>query len=472
LPPKESQHQPPFTETDVGITGSPTLRAPDRWWKSFDDPQLDLLIERALSESPSLAHAQARLREALAQTAIARAGLFPKARLDTSVQREHAPLNYIVSPPLAGTNFWVGQGGVSLSWDLDFWGRQADAVKQASALAQASNLDIDNAKLMLAGAVVQAYVELNRSYALMDIAIRAVAQRQDIIDITRRRLAAGIDTKLELREAEGQLPLARVARAQAQAAVDLAVHQLATICGQGAQTYASIKRPQLNPDGALPLPIDLPINLLARRPDVLAARLRVRAADAQRLAARAVFYPDISLRALAGVGAFGLSDLVEWSARGYGGGPLLSLPLFDAGRLRAQYRGSEAQLDDAIAIYNTTVLKAVQQTADQLTSIAALARERLDQQEAQVVSEDAYRIGQDQYRAGTVNYLLVLNAETQVLNARRDSVDIIANQILARVSLLLAVGGSFDPAIPFSSAKIETSAASRAFNTTTTQVVR
>jgi NodT family efflux transporter outer membrane factor (OMF) lipoprotein len=258
-------------------------------------------------------------------------------------------------------------------------------------------------------------------------------------------VGAGLDTRLELREAESQLPQARVARAQALAAAELAVHQLATLSGHGAEAYAAVKQPTLNLDAALPLPKDLPINLLVRRPDVLAARLQVQAADSQRLAAKAAFYPDVSLSAIAGFGAFGLNNLFNFSARGAGGGPMVSLPLFDAGRLRAQYRGSEAELDAAVAAYNSTVLEAVQQTADQLTRIDALARERIDQQTALDAAEDAYRIGEKRYQAGLSGYLSVLNVETQVLAARRDFVDILADQATARVSLLLAVGGSFDP---------------------------
>jgi outer membrane protein TolC len=173
----------------------------------------------------------------------------------------------------------------------------------------------------------------------------------------------------------------------------------------------------------------------------------VEAADAQRLAAKAAFYPDVSLRALAGVGAFGMNNLVQSSARGYGGGPLISLPLFDGGRLRAQYRGSEAQLDGAIAGYNDTVLRAVQQTADQLTRLDALARERLDQQQTLEANEAAYKLAEERYRAGLASYLSVLNAETQVLTARQSMVDILTSQAASRVILLLAVGGSFDPRV-------------------------
>jgi NodT family efflux transporter outer membrane factor (OMF) lipoprotein len=203
--------------------------------------------------------------------------------------------------------------------------------------------------------------------------------------------------------------------------------------------------PALDVAAALPVPADLPINLLARRPDVLSARRSVDAADASRAAAKAAFYPSVTLQSLAGIGAFGLHDLLQWNARGYSAGPAISLPLFDGGRLRAQYRGSEAALDAAVDSYNDTVLRAVQQTADQITGLGALERERLDQQQTLDASEAAYRLAEERYRAGLANYLTVLNAETQVLVARQTMLDIITSQANARVKLLLAVGGSFDP---------------------------
>jgi NodT family efflux transporter outer membrane factor (OMF) lipoprotein len=445
LPPKESPHPQQLENTQVGLSGVEIAPAGDGWWSAFEDPQLDRLIRFGLKDNPSLAEAEARVADALSRAESAQSKLLPSANADASALYQRAPENYLIPQPLAGHTFWMSQGGVSLGWDLDFWGRQAAAVRRAQALTQSASLDVDNARLLLAGAITQAYFELYRQRALAEIAERSAGQRQNIIDITRRRVAAGLDTQLELRQAEGQLPQARVARDQAKGAADLAIHELAALTGQGAEAYASIQPPALSVDAALPVPTALPINLLARRPDVLAARLNVEAADAQRLADKAAFYPDVNLKALAGVGAFGLDNLVHWSARGFGAGPFISLPLFDGGRLRAQYRGSEAQLDAAVAGYNGTVLDAVRQTADQITRIDTLTRERLEQQETLEANEAAYKLAEERYQAGLASYLAVLNAETQVLTARQSMVDIRTNQAIARVSLLLAVGGSFDP---------------------------
>ena len=445
LPPKAAEHAKPLEAQNTGLTGAEVLPVPEAWWQSFQDPQLDQLIRQGLAGSPTLAQAQARVAQAIAETQGSNAKLKPNANFDANALYQRAPENYIIPPPLAGHTFWLGQAGASLGWDLDLSGRQAHAVARDSALAQSAQLDLENSRLLLTGAIAQAYIDLHRSYALIDIARRSESQRQNIVKITEHRVAAGLDTRLELRQAEGQLPQARVAREQAEAAAQLAIHQLATLTGQGAESYAAITPPNVYIDAALPVPTSLPINLLARRPDVLAARKGIEAADAQRLSDRAAFYPDVNLRGLAGIGAFGWNNLISWSARGYGAGPALSLPLFDGGRLKAQYRGSEAALEGAIAAYNDTVLRAIGETADQLTRIDTLSRERIDQQQTLEANEAAYQLAEERYRAGLASYLAVLNAETQVILARQTMVSIIDDEADARVRLLLAVGGSFEP---------------------------
>jgi NodT family efflux transporter outer membrane factor (OMF) lipoprotein len=442
-PPRHEPPQQAAVATDSlelkGEAGSP---AADTWWDSFNDAQLSELIRQSLESNPGLAEAAARVRAAQAVAAGARAGQFPQAKLSAGETRLKIPSSF---PPAigGGSTVWAGDLGVTLSWDLDLWGKHADTTAAAAALTDAAGLDLEQARLLLEGAVVQSYIDLYRAYAQADIAQQAQSQRSTILDITRRRVGAGLDTRVELREAEGALPQVRLQVLQAQATQALAVHSLAALTGRGAEHYADIARPQPQLEAALPLPSQLPINLLARRPDVIAARERIAAADAQKRAAKAAFYPDVSLHALAGYASFSLQDLLGAQSFGWGVGPSLSLPLFDAGKLRAEYRGTEAQLDQAVATYNDTVVHAVQQTSDQLTLIDSLQQQIEQQQQSLTAAEEAYRLAEERYRAGLAGYLTVLNAETEVLSQRQQRVDLTSSLALARVTLLLTVGGSF-----------------------------
>jgi NodT family efflux transporter outer membrane factor (OMF) lipoprotein len=235
---------------------------------------------------------------------------------------------------------------------------------------------------------------------------------------------------------------------QARAAAALDTHQLAALSGEGAGVYAQLRRPTLDPAAVLPLPAALPADLLAHRPDVLAARERIEGAEAGQAAARAAFYPDINLMAFAGTSAVGLGKLFVGNSAVYGAGPAIHLPLFDAGRLRAKYRGAAAEIDDAVSAYNESVLQAVRETSDQLSLVEALNAQIVRQQQSLDDAEAAYQLAEERYRAGVTTYLTVLTTETAVLSARREHVALVSDQAIARVNLLLAVGGSFDPQAP------------------------
>jgi NodT family efflux transporter outer membrane factor (OMF) lipoprotein len=437
----------PLSASTLGLQGTAQQPVAAQWWKSLGDPQLDTLIDEAVRGSPRLAEAQARLRTAQAQADAVHAGQLPDLHFSASESRTQIPTGF--GPYLLGGHgVWFGNLGAVLSWDPDLWGQRAATREAARDQARAADLDRAEARLLLTGAVVQAYLDLNLAYELEAVASGAQAQRARILEITQRRVGAGLDTRVELREAQGALPQAQLALLQARAAQTLARHELAALTGRGAQAYAAIRQPALNPQATLPLPAALPINLLARRPDVIAARARIDAADAQRRAARAAFYPRINLRALAGFASISFAQLISSTSFGYEAGPALTLPLFDGGRLRANYRGAQGGLDLAVARYDDTVLNAVHQAADQLTLIDALGAELQQQRQWVAAAEEAYRLDEERYRAGLASYLSVLNAETEVLNARRQSVQLDSALASARVSLLVAVGGDFQPAAP------------------------
>jgi NodT family efflux transporter outer membrane factor (OMF) lipoprotein len=449
-PPKLDPALPMIAREPLGL--APQVSAPvaaKAWWSAFGDPQLDRLMQEALADNPSLAQAMARVREAQSVADVTRAGLAPAVSFDAEEARRRLSGYEPIPKPYPGTTQWQGMEGLNLSWDIDFWGRQASLLKQASSQTTAAMLDVDSARLALSGAVARTYIDLYRNDALAEVAQRTEAQRQRILEITRRRVQAGLDTNVELREASGAVPESHVELLQAQVAAELDKHQLASLSGQGAELYAQLRPPTFDPAAVLVLPSALPADLLGRRPDVLAARERIEAAHAGQAAAKAAFYPDINLAAFAGTSAIGVfSNLFQGAATAYQVGPAIHLPLFDAGRLRAKYRGSAAQIDAAVAAYNQSVLEAVRETSDQLSQVDALAAQIEQQQRSLDDAEVAYRLAEERYQSGVSSYLTVLNTETAVLSARREHVELVSGQALARVTLLLAVGGSFDPQVP------------------------
>jgi len=224
---------------------------------------------------------------------------------------------------------------------------------------------------------------------------------------------------------------------------DMDVHAIAALTGQGAAAYGTITRPAPNLDSALPLPTALPADLLARRPDILAAEARVEAAAKGREAAHADFYPNINLAAFAGFQSIGLANLLTGGSFTYGAGPAIHLPIFDAGKIRANYAGATADLDGAVESYNGVVLDAVRQTADAMTEVTSLESQRTDQQEAVDSATRSFALAQTRYRTGLSDQIVMLNAESTLLTAREQMAALIANSTIQRVTLLLSVGGGF-----------------------------
>ena len=439
-PPHERALESP---ADVGLSAAPAPVADPEWWSVYQDTQLDQLMRRALADNPTLAQSLARVRAAQAEAAAVHADSWPQITYSASEARKRLSGHDPIPRPYNGTPRWQGSQGFDLSWDLDFWGRQASLVAQANTRADAVALDSAGARLAIAGAVVRSYLELDRAYALADVDQRTEQQRQEILAITQRRFKVGLDTRVELRQAEGAVADSRVDVTQIQAERDRAVHLLAALSGQGATAHDKIERPRLRADTALALPGSLPFDLLGRRPDVLAAHLRIVSARAGLAAAKAAFYPDINLLAFAGTSAIGLGNLFNGGSRTYGLGSALSVPVFDAGKLRALYRGNSAEVDLAVSTYNQTVLEAVQQTADQISNIVALDSGLQQQQQSLDAAEDAFRLATERYKAGLTTYLTVLTTETEVLSARRRRVELLTARDVARVTLLIDVGGDF-----------------------------
>jgi outer membrane protein TolC len=231
--------------------------------------------------------------------------------------------------------------------------------------------------------------------------------------------------------------------------VELATHRLAALTGQGPVAYATIGRPCLDARTSPTLPAALPADLLLRRGDVGVALEHVRALGTLEHAARSAAYPDINLRALAGLSAFGLRELLSAPARTMGAGLAAGLPIYDGGRVRAELHGANAAVDGAIAEYNETVLRATREAADQLATINATAVEEYDAQSRLESLEEAARLATRRRDAGLVNDGPVLEAHLRALGARRSLVTFATAGQLARVALVAALGGSAqDPPLP------------------------
>ncbi|MBO9646299.1 MAG: efflux transporter outer membrane subunit [Pseudacidovorax sp.] len=432
-----------------------------QWWHAFGDAQLDTLEQQALAASPSLQVAQARVAKALAATGVAEAAGRPQLSGDAQVLRQRYSENYIYGA-LGGTVQENGTLQLNGSWELDFFGRNRAAIQAAVGSARAAQADAQAARILLTTNVARSYIQWARLEAQRDVARRTLAQREETLRLVRDRVSAGLDTQLEQRQSEGGLPEARQQIEVLNEQIENARHALDALVAVPDATRG-LAPPALASLRAVPLATQIPADLLARRPDVAAARWRVEAAARDEEGARAQFYPNINLTAFVGTQSIGFDKLVKSGSLQWGVGPALHLPIFEGGRLRANLGGKAADHDAAIESYNGAVIDAVHEVADQVASARSIGRQQVEQGNAQRAAEDAYHIALQRYQAGLGTYLNVLTAETAVLTQRRQAVDLAARALDTQASLARALGGGWASDAPAAAQKaaLNESAAAR-----------
>lgn len=440
----------PITDAALGLGANDAAPAPapaiaDSWWRSFGDPQLDRLVADAQAGNPSLDAALARVRQASAILASDRANNGPNIAFDAQAQYARLSGKYEIPPPYAGSTQFIGLAQAGLNWDLDLFGRQKAVIAQAQASTRAALLDATAARLALAGSVTQAYIELARAERLATIAQQTIDTRQGSLRLVQVRVHNKLASDLDAQAAETLVAQARQALVRATAQRVLATNALAALAGRGSDYAAAIAPTSLQLDGALPLPIVIPADLLARRADVAASLARIDAASEGQSAARKAFYPDINLSALAGLQALGVGNFFTADAATAGAGAAIHLPIFDNGRLKAGLAGATAGVDVAIADYNQKVVGAVRETADALARIHSLADDRARQAEIVRGFAETGRLNTIRVSSGLESKLGLVDNDVRLLDARQADANLAADAASQRVALVMALGGGFDP---------------------------
>jgi len=439
------------------------------WWRDFGDETLNGLVAQALQSSPNLKLAQARLARAQAVTEVAHAATLPQVNGQLDLTRQRYTATGAVPPPLAGAIINSGTAQLAGSWELDFFGKNRAALDAALGNARAAQADAQAARVLLASQVARTYFQLVRLNEQAAVASRTLAQRNENLKLVQDRVNAGLDTRLELRQSQGGLPEARLQLETVREQMALTRNALQALVGQQNSASALVPSAQ-SAIRYVALAAVIPADLLGRRADIAAARWRIEASVNDVANARAQFYPNINLVAFAGFSSIGLGNLLNSGSQQWGVGPALRLPIFEAGRLRANLRGRAADQDAAVESYNAAVIDAVRDVADQVASSQAIVRQQTEQRAAQDAAESAYAIAVQRYQAGLGNYLNVLTAETSVLAQRRLAVDLVGRALDTQVALMRALGGGYAPeSMPetYGATKIVAASASSASASTT-----
>ncbi|MEO5628787.1 MAG: efflux transporter outer membrane subunit [Thermomonas sp.] len=411
----------------------------DHWWTTFGDAQLDALIAEALAASPAIDAADARTRKALAQSGLADA--MRKPTLGAGAQVLGLQIPETLAGEEIGGSFSVAELlTMSLKYNPDLWGVDKARWQAAVGNARASEVDAQAARLTLAANIARTYVALAQAFDAMDAGNAETKRAGALIALNQQRIKAGLDNTIALNQNRSTSASAKQQSQAAQQQVDALRNALAALAGAGPDRGLRIERPTLaTPDIALPSLLSS--DLLGRRADLVAARWRVEATKHGIDASIAAFYPTINLNMMVGLAAGNLGDLFGSNALLVNGGPGLTLPIFEGGRLRNQLMASNADYDLAVANYNQLLLGAIHEVTDAVQAARALDAQIVTSRQARATAGKAHALVQQRYRAGLATQLDVLAAQRPLLQLDQQLAALHAKRRSAAIDLNQALGG-------------------------------
>lgn len=449
--------------TPSAVASAPLAEA--QWWASFDDPQLAALETRALAANLDLRQAVLRIDEAREQARLAGVAAWPNLTADAGMthQRisERTPITSLVgalgggrtSGPVGGVPsaipglknpFDIYQYGAGASWEIDLFGRLRRQAEAARAEAQAAVEDRRAVQVAVMAEVAAAYVDLRAAQARRGVVERQVETAGRLLKIAREARDAGLGDDVDVAGAASALASSRAGLPPLDQQIRGDLDRLALLVAlQPGALDSELAASAAEPPLPAVVPAGLPAELARRRPDIRAAEAQLHAAVARQGVAVAALYPSLSLTGQAGFQAGTTAALGDWAARFLSVGPTLSLPVFDAGRRRAEVRIADARAKAAALAYAQTVLAALQETED---AISAYQQEQLrlaDLQAAEGAARRALALAEDRYRAGAISFREVLDAQSGLQQAELARTTSRAAAAERLVALYRALGGGW-----------------------------
>jgi NodT family efflux transporter outer membrane factor (OMF) lipoprotein len=422
------------------------------WWSAFGDQTLTALEERLAAANLDVQAATLRLAESRAQRQITGAGGLPQVNGNTVYQRvkpsAKGPLGAISQgAPVGSLDFY--QYGFDASWELDLWGKVRRSVEAADAQVEASAEARRDALVSVLAEVARDYLQLRGIQTQLRITRADLTTAREILDLTRKRANDGLSSQIDVANAGAQAASIQADIPQLEQRAAQTINQLSFLLGQPPGALSDeLAEPNPVPPPPPRVPVGLPSELARRRPDIRQAEAQLHAATAQIGVAKANFYPSVTLSATFAMQAIKFADLADWGARSLTAGPLVSIPIFEGGKLTGNLSLTETRQQEAAVDYQRTVLSAWEEVADAL--VAYQAEQRRREQISVAVSENrrALKLARDQYGDGFASFLEVLNAQQQLLQAERKEADSITTVSANLVSLYKALGGGWETQFP------------------------
>jgi NodT family efflux transporter outer membrane factor (OMF) lipoprotein len=431
---KEAADWKPAQPNDQNLGGA--------WWEIFQDSQLNALEDQINVSNQNLKAAEAQYTQARALLRYDRAGYYPSINGGASATRNRISNNRPPSLNTDGVTYSDFQIPLELSYEVDVWGRVRKTVESQRSQAQASAADLATVNLSLHAQLALFYFQARSLDAQEQLLNSTVAEYEQALQLTDSRFKGGLASEVEVQQASTQL---ETTRAQA---IDVGVlrtqyeHAIATLIGKPASSFHLLPLPLTSPPPSIPL--ELPSELLERRPDIAAAERRMAAANAQIGVAKAAYYPNISLGAVGSFESGVITTLLSGPSILWSAGASAIAPIFDAGRRRANTDQAIAAYDQTVANYRETVLAGFQQVEDNLAALRILEKEADTQRRAVLASQKYLELSLIRYRGGITSYLEVTTAQSAALTDEVTAVNILGRRMTSAVLLIQALGGGWD----------------------------
>jgi multidrug efflux system outer membrane protein len=451
VPPAYGSTTQPTAEASSRPSTQPTTQASTQpaidftqWWKSFNDPMLNKLVDQARIANWDLKQAEGRVREARAQRAAVVSAYYPQVNSSADVSRFRNSANSVTSNGVGGEHtLW--EGGFDASWELDVFGGVRRGDEAATANIQASIADRNNVLVSLLGEVGRNYVELRGFQRQIAIAQDNVESQSESLDLTRAKFKAGIANDLDVAQAEAQVATTRSQIPLLETAAKQAIHQLGVLLGLPPEALLEeLGQPQAIPAPPPTVPLGVPSELLRRRPDVMLAERSLAAATARIGVATADLFPRFTINGNVGLSASRFADLGNSSSAFWSIGPQVTWPVFNAGRIRAAIHIEEARTDQALASYEQTVLRALADVEDAMVTFENEQTRREILEQAVLSNRRAVDLSQQLYQRGLSPFLNVLEAQRALYLVEDQLVQSDTTVSSSAVALFKALGGGWE----------------------------
>jgi len=421
----------------------------DDWWSSFQDPELNSLVERSAKQNLDLKLALERVQEARAARGVARSGYFPSIDGAASATRNRqriivpaGPQKSAVIVPVEYNNF---QGGFAASWELDVFGGIRRSVQAATADMTAAEENRRDVLIILLGDVGRVYAQLRGFQRRLEIANKNIKTQQETLDLTSARAKAGLATELDVSRAAAQLESTKAVVPTLLSGIDVSIHRLSVLLGEEPGALRSeLENASPIPAAAPDVEVGLPSDLLKRRPDIRRSEAQLVAATARIGEAKADLFPHFVLTGAAGRQASQLHDITLGAGNFFSAGPGISLPLFTGGRIRSNIAVQDARQREALISYRSSVLNALEEVQNALVNYAQEQERRDRLNEAAQQSQLAVDLAAEQYKAGLTDFLAVLDAQRELYADEDQAVQSQTSVATNVIGLYRALGGGWN----------------------------